>query len=57
MIRELNLREAGITSIIWATGYGFDFGLVRLPVRDADGFPVQQRSATNYGGPYFIGMP
>jgi putative flavoprotein involved in K+ transport len=56
-ILELDLKAAGITTIIWAMGYSFDFSLVRLPAFDADGFPVQQRGVTNYAGLYFIGMP
>jgi putative flavoprotein involved in K+ transport len=56
-ILELDLRAAGITTIIWAMGYSFDFSLVRLPTFDADGFPIQQRGVTNYAGLYFVGMP
>ena len=39
----LDLQAAGITTVIWATGYGFDYSWVHLPVFDAYGFPVQQR--------------
>jgi hypothetical protein len=46
-------NAAGITTIIWAMGYSFDFSLVKLPTFDADGFPVQQRGVTNYAGLYF----
>jgi putative flavoprotein involved in K+ transport len=56
-ITELDLKAAGITTIIWAMGYTFDFSLVKLPTFDADGFPVQQRGVTDYAGLYFIGMP
>jgi putative flavoprotein involved in K+ transport len=56
-ILELDLREAGITTIIWALGYNFDFSLVRLPVFDQDGFPIQDRGVTEYAGLYFVGMP
>jgi putative flavoprotein involved in K+ transport len=57
IISELDLKTAGITSIIWATGYHFDYSLVKLPVVDDDGFPLQKRGVTNYSGLYFIGMP
>jgi putative flavoprotein involved in K+ transport len=43
--------------VIWATGYSFDFSLVRLPILDADGYPIQQRGVTCYPGLYFVGMP
>jgi len=56
-ILELDLQAAGITTIIWAMGYRFDFSIVNLPVLDADGFPVQHRGATNYPGLYFVGLP
>jgi putative flavoprotein involved in K+ transport len=56
-ILELDLKAAGITAIVWAMGYHFDFSLVRLPTFDADGFPVQRRGVTDYPGLYFVGMP
>jgi putative flavoprotein involved in K+ transport len=57
-LREtLNLREAGITSIIWATGYTYDYGLVKAPVLDGEGFPIQTRGITEHPGLYFVGMP
>lgn len=56
-IRELNLVEKGITSIIWAQGYNFDFSMVKLPVTDGDGYPIQQRGVTEHPGLYFVGMP
>jgi putative flavoprotein involved in K+ transport len=54
--RELDLHAAGIKTIIWAAGYSFDFNLVRLPVTDGDGYPVQQRGVTQFPGLYFIGL-
>lgn len=57
IITELDVQEAGITTVIWAAGYNFDFGLVKLAVTDSDGFPVQQRGVTAYSGLYFVGMP
>ena len=57
VITDLDMRAAGITSVIWAPGYSFDFSLVKLPVTDSDGFPVQQRGVTAYPGLYFVGLP
>src|SRR6516165_2255658 len=57
VITELNLQASGIATVIWATGYAFDFSLVRLPVLDADGYPLQKRGVTDYNGLYFLGMP
>jgi putative flavoprotein involved in K+ transport len=56
-IINLDLKAEGINTIIWATGYKFDFSLVKLPVFDEDGFPVQKRGVTDYPGLYFIGLP
>jgi putative flavoprotein involved in K+ transport len=56
-IAEVDIEAAGISAVIWAIGYRFDFGLVKLPVTDGDGFPVQQRGVTAYPGLYFVGMP
>jgi putative flavoprotein involved in K+ transport len=53
---ELDLKAAGITAIIWATGYGFDFRFVHLPVLDDDGYPIQERGVTKFPGLYFLGM-
>ena len=56
-ILELDLNSAGINSVIWATGYKFDFSLVKLPAFDEDGYPVQKQGVTDYPGLYFIGLP
>lgn len=56
-LTELDLAVAGITTVIWATSYRFDFSIVRLPVLDADGFPIQQRGVTDYPGLFFVGLP
>jgi putative flavoprotein involved in K+ transport len=56
-ISELDLKEAGINAILWATGYKFDFSLVKLPIFDEDGYPVQKRGVTEYPGLYFMGLP
>jgi putative flavoprotein involved in K+ transport len=57
VITELNLEGAGISTIIWAIGYSFDFSFVKLPVVDAHGYPRQKRGVTEYEGLYFLGMP
>jgi putative flavoprotein involved in K+ transport len=54
---ELDLRHANVSTVIWATGYSFDFSMVRLPVFDPNGYPIQQRGVTIYPGLYFVGLP
>jgi putative flavoprotein involved in K+ transport len=56
-LTELDLVAAGVASVIWATGYAFDFSLVRLPVFDSDGYPIQSRGVTKYPGLFFVGLP
>jgi putative flavoprotein involved in K+ transport len=57
IILDLNLKNANINTVIWATGYSFDFSLVKVPIFDPDGFPVTNRGATESAGLYFVGMP
>jgi putative flavoprotein involved in K+ transport len=57
ILTELDLAVAGITNVIWATGYAFDFSMVKLPVVDDDGFPIQARGLSAYPGLFFVGLP
>lgn len=57
VITKLDLNAAGITTIIWAMGYDFDFSLVKLPVFDNDGYPIQKRGVTDHPGLFFLGLP
>ena len=54
---HLDISAARITSVIWATGYEFDFGWVQLPIFDSRGAPAQYRGATALPGLYFLGLP
>jgi putative flavoprotein involved in K+ transport len=56
-MRRLDLREAGVGAIIWATGFTADFGWIHLPVLDAEGKPIHQRGISPVRGLYFIGFP
>jgi putative flavoprotein involved in K+ transport len=57
ILTELDLKASGITNVIWATGYSFDFSIIKLPVVDADGFPIQTRGVSANPGLFFIGLP
>ena len=57
VLTDVNLQSSGIATIIWATGYDFDFSLVKVPVVDEDGYPIQKRGVTAYPGLYFLGLP
>jgi putative flavoprotein involved in K+ transport len=52
----LDLAEAGITTVIWATGYRPDLSWVHLPVLDVAGYPVQRRGITATPGLYILGL-
>jgi putative flavoprotein involved in K+ transport len=57
VVTELDLGAAGITNVIWATSYSFDFSLVKLPIFDGDGYPIQTRGVTAHEGLFFVGLP
>ncbi len=54
---ELNLAQAGITSIVWATGYALDFGWLKVDAFDDQGRPKHQRGVSAEPGVYFLGLP
>ncbi len=56
IIEELDLHAEGIKTVIWATGYRFDYSLAKFPVLDEDGYPVQSRGVSEVPGLYFVGM-
>lgn len=56
-VLSLNLKQAGITSIIWATGFALDYGWVELDAFDAKGKPIHDRGISKEPGLYFLGLP
>lgn len=56
-ILELDLAGAGITSIIWATGYAVDFNWLQVDAFDDKGKPKHQRGVSREPGVYFVGLP
>jgi putative flavoprotein involved in K+ transport len=56
-VLELNLAEAGITSIIWATGFATDFSWLKVDALDEQGKPKHQRGISAEPGVYFLGLP
>ncbi|GFG52272.1 FAD-dependent oxidoreductase [Mycolicibacterium agri] len=56
-ILELDLRAAGVTSIIWAIGFSFDFGWLQVDAVDETGRPKHQRGVSSEPGVYFLGLP
>ena len=53
----LDLAQAGITSVLWATGYAVDYSWLKLDVFDERGWPKHQRGVSHEPGLYFLGLP
>jgi putative flavoprotein involved in K+ transport len=55
-LRRLDLGGAGVSAVIWATGYGVDFGWIEVSVKDARGEPIHRGGITAAPGLYFLGL-
>jgi putative flavoprotein involved in K+ transport len=55
-LTRLDLAAEGITSVIWATGYGVDFGWIDIPVLDERGEAVHHNGVSDVPGLYFLGL-
>jgi putative flavoprotein involved in K+ transport len=56
LLTEVDLVQADIRTVIWATGYRYDFSWIDAPAFEVDGFPKQERGVTDVPGLYFLGM-
>jgi putative flavoprotein involved in K+ transport len=56
-ILELNLAEAGITSVLWATGFAVDYSWLKVDAFDVEGKPKHERGVSVEPGVYFLGLP
>lgn len=56
-LRTLDLKQAGITSIIWATGFVVDYHWLQVDALDSKGMPQHQRGVSTEAGIYFLGLP
>ncbi len=56
-LRKLDLAEAKVSTVIWASGFTGNFGWLHLPVLDEDGAPVHQEGISSQPGVYFVGFP
>jgi len=56
-VLELDVEAAGITSILWATGFKFDFSWLDVPGAFRDGMPFHKRGISAEPGIYFLGLP
>jgi putative flavoprotein involved in K+ transport len=56
-LAELNLAEAGVSTVLWATGYRLDLGWIDLPVVTPDGGAIHEGGVSPVPGLYFLGLP
>lgn len=56
-LRELDLAGAGVTSIVWATGFAMDYSWLQVDALDENGRPRHRRGVSSEPGVYFLGLP
>ena len=55
-VESLDFEEAGIETIIYGTGFHYDFSWIDLPIFDDRGYPRYNRGVTEFPGLYFVGL-
>jgi putative flavoprotein involved in K+ transport len=55
-LRRLDVGADGIGAVIWATGYGVDFGWIEVAVLNPNGEPIHRLGITEVSGLYFLGL-
>ena len=56
-LTHLDLAAAGVTSIVWATGFTCDYGWLEVDTFDDRGRPLHERGVSREPGVYFLGLP
>jgi len=54
---DLNLADADVNSIVWATGFKVDYSWLQVDAFDENGRPKHQRGVSAEPGVYFLGLP
>ncbi len=54
---SLDPLEAGITCVVWATGFTSDWSWIDLPIFNGSNYPVHTRGVTAMDGVYVLGLP
>jgi putative flavoprotein involved in K+ transport len=54
--RTVDLAGENVSSLIWATGYRFDYDWLKVLVLGSRGAPIQHRGVTAAHGLYFLGL-
>jgi putative flavoprotein involved in K+ transport len=56
LVSQINLKDAGVSAIVWASGFRCDFDWMKMPIFDDGGEPVHRRGVTQLPGIYFLGL-
>ncbi|MCB2116297.1 MAG: NAD(P)-binding domain-containing protein [Rhodobacteraceae bacterium] len=56
-VLSLDLAAAGVSTVLWATGYALDYGWLKAGSYDARGRPVHQRGVSPEPGLFYVGLP
>jgi len=56
-VLELDLAREHVSAIVWATGFGLDYGWLQVDAFDDRGRPQHQRGVSSEPGVYFLGLP
>ena len=56
-LMQLDVQAVGISTIIWATGFKFDFSWLQVDAFDEQGLPFHKRGISAERGIYFLGLP
>ena len=56
-VKSLDCERAGVSTVIWSTGFNSNFRWIDVPVFNGEGYPVHERGVTSAEGLYFLGLP
>jgi len=56
-LTTLDLGAAGVSTVIWCTGFTASFDWLQVPVTDDHGKPLHIRGVSSVPGIYFLGFP
>ncbi len=54
--RDLDLAAAGVSTVVWASGYRPDFAWIAAPITDEEGLPRNRRGVSEIDGLGFLGL-
>ena len=54
---SLDLTAAGVSTVVWATGFSTDYRWLLAPTFDGEGAPCHDRGVSPVPGLYFLGLP